>query len=207
MVALPWWCGPRDPAGRHNRHSVCSPSGSNYSCILKECWPLRKFCSFLKSPAAGSERQTSHIFRTDLQGGRRLRETKRGSLLIRKAVQKHPVPLSYILFYTLTQRVRVQQVKAISSKTSTWDWPWSKPKGGWRKGVQSSLTLPRARVGVLQLVPQTCTCPVPTVQLAAPCHWYRSVLAPIVLVMMQTGPPTAAEHNSPLVCHACDQSC
>lgn len=40
---------------------------------------------------------------------------------MRKAVQKHPVPLSYILFYTLTQRVRVQQVKAISSKTSTWD--------------------------------------------------------------------------------------
>ncbi len=25
---------------RHNRHSDCSPSGSNYPYISKECWPL-----------------------------------------------------------------------------------------------------------------------------------------------------------------------
>lgn len=31
----------------------------------------------------------------------------------------------------------------------------------------------------------------PTVQLAALCCWYFTVLVPIVLVMMQTGPPTS----------------
>lgn len=91
---------------RHNRHSDCSPSGSNYPYISKECWPLcePRFILF-KSPAASSVRQTSHIFHTDLQ---RDGDRASGSPFTREVVQKHPVPLSYFLFYTQTQRLRVQ---------------------------------------------------------------------------------------------------
>lgn len=136
----------------------------------------------------------------------------RGSLFIREAVQKHPVPLSYILFYTQTQKVRVQQVKAISSRPPHGIDRAVNPRevGGRESRVSDlpicSLTVPRALVRT----PLACTTGMHVscahCALAALCCWYRSVLAPIVLVMMQTGPPTSA-HNSPLVCHACDQSC
>lgn len=47
---------------------------------------LRASVHSFKSPAVGSERQTSHVFHT---GVKRRRESSRG------AVRKHPVPLSY----------------------------------------------------------------------------------------------------------------
>ena len=64
---------------------------------------LRASVHSFKSPAVGSARQTSHIFRADLQ---RDADGERGSPFTREVVQKHPVPLSYILFYTQTQRVQ-----------------------------------------------------------------------------------------------------
>lgn len=61
-------------SSRHNRHSDCSPSGSNYPYISKECWPLcepRLFLppsSFLKISAVSPAVETSHNFMTDTGG-------------------------------------------------------------------------------------------------------------------------------------------
>lgn len=61
---------------RHNRHSDCSPSGSNYPYISKECWPLCEprpppsFFFFLKKiSAVRPVVETSHNFMTDTSNG------------------------------------------------------------------------------------------------------------------------------------------
>lgn len=91
---------------RHNRRSDCSPSGSNYPYISKECWPLcepRFILLRVLQPA-----QWGRPPRFSSQTCRGTETERENPPFTREVVQKHPVPLSYILFYTQTQRVRVQ---------------------------------------------------------------------------------------------------
>lgn len=85
---------PQKPS-RHNRRPDCSPSGSNYPYISKECWPLcepRFILLRVLQPAQWARPPTSST--------QTCRRTDRGSPFTREVVQKHPVSLSYVLFYT-----------------------------------------------------------------------------------------------------------
>lgn len=95
---------------RHNRHSDCSPSGSNYPYISKECWPLcePRFILF-KSPAASSVRQTSHIFHTGLQrDGDGDRERERIPFHKRSCPKTSGPTVLYSVLHTKLWRVKVQ---------------------------------------------------------------------------------------------------
>lgn len=122
---------------RHNRRSDCSPSGSNYPYISKECWPLCEPCSILlrvlqpaqwgRPPTSSS--QTCRETQTDRQ---------REDLLSQDKLSKNirsQCPTFW--FYTQTQgQGAVGQSHFLS--TATWDWPCCKPKGGSEsKGVRS----------------------------------------------------------------------
>ena len=86
---------------------------------------LRASVQSLKSPAAGSVSRPPTCSSRPAEGHRH-----RGSPFTGEVVQKHPAPLSYILFYTKSQRFRVQKVKAISSRPPHGADRALNPKGG-----------------------------------------------------------------------------
>ncbi|KAK1906274.1 DNA-directed RNA polymerase subunit beta'' [Dissostichus eleginoides] len=167
---------------------------------------LRASVQSLKSPAAGSVSRPPTCSSRRAEGHRH-----RGSPFTGEVVQKHPAPLSYILFYTKSQRFRVQKVKAISSRPPHGADRALNPKGGEGGGYQICLSVPGQTTEVVPPSHSLCI---------GASDMHRSRVREDLLQCVGiagcwyhcSGPGADRttylnSHNSLLVCHACDQSC
>lgn len=173
---------------RHNKHSDCSPSGSNYPYISKECWPLCEPRFSLLRVLLSDQWGRPPTFSTQTCRGT---DAEGEDPLIQRKLSKTSGP-------TVLYSVLHPNSKGQGAQTAAWDWPCCKPKGG----------VEERRPPVL--VPQTCAGLVSERIPVPPCSSLRSVagigsvLVPIVLVMMLTGPPTSTHLIPPMVCHTRD---
>lgn len=102
---------------RHNRHSDSSPSGSNYWCILKECWSFLRASSHslrVLQLAQGGRPPTCSTLRPagELDGDNERIDFHLYKKKFFKNIRSH----CSVFCFTPKFRGSVQQVKAISSR-------------------------------------------------------------------------------------------
>lgn len=197
-------CGNKGPATQPSQQALrLQPIRFQLSVHFKGM-----LASLWASSRAGSGRQTSHIFRP-AEGT----ETERGSPFIRDVVWKHPVLLSYFLFYTQSQRVKGQ---SCFLWTSTLDWPCYKLKRGGGRSPEFQICLSVAWWTTEP--PPLCfdTCLMHKFRVRED-SCARCVTCCSALVLYCSGTHCSGQdadrttylntHNSLLVCRTCDQSC